>query len=471
MIRTYNHKHDINKEKQEKVLSVLRAYRKSCTIISRHQWRLLYQADGIDKMIETKNIITPVSERYKRNCCYQVDGSLKSFIANRQNDFVKMIFNSSIDSKTRKHLFQINRRRLWFKKAHEKFTSEELFLARKIFKRILAKHRKPSFRHANMLLNKNVAEIITADKTRSSEFDYWIKLATLEKGKPIMLPIRKNPYFEKLSGEIQQAVQINFGEKKEITIGLMKDLPSKHIVFKKDIISIDIGLKNLFVLNNGDIFGRNFYLKLKHYDFILTELAKNRQRQGFKTKSKKYTLLVKRLKSWIKNEVRRLLNRIVKLYAPKKIVIERLDFRNQNISKWMNRLLCNFGKGEIIKKLDSLEEEFGITYQEIPAPYTSQECPNPECGYVDEKNRPSQEKFCCKNCGYTRNADVVGSRNGLARSSDKELSVIYLSKKVILQTLVMRFLERHPRLSSRANGLLLDNPYYKDYLSQSKIVA
>lgn len=471
MIRTYNHKHDINKEKQEKVISVVGAYRKSCTIISRHQWRLFYEGDGFDKMIETKDIKAPVSERYKRNCCYQVDGALKSFISNRQNDFVKMVYNSSLDAKTRKHLFQINRRQLWFKKVHGKFTQEELFLARKIFKHILSLHRKPSFRHINMLLNKNVAEIIVADKNESPEFDYWIKLATLERGKPIMLPIRKNPYFEKLSGELQQAVQINFSEAHEITIGLMKDLPAKLIVFKNDVISIDIGLKNLFALNNGDIFGRNFYLKLKHYDFILTELAKNRQRQNLKTKSKRYALLVRRLKNWIKNEVRRLLNRIVKLYAPKKIVIEHLDFRNQNLSKWMNRLLCNFGKGEIIKKLDSLEEEFGIIYQEIPAPYTSQECPNPECGYVDANNRPTQEKFKCKCCGYTRNADVVGSRNGLARSSDKELSVIYLSRKLILQTLVMRFLERHPRLSSRANGLLLRNPYFKDYLSQPKMVA
>lgn len=471
MIRTYEHKHDINKEKQKIVLSVLREYRKACSTLSRVQWRLFFQADGFDKMIETKNIPAAISERYKRNCCYQVDGALKSFITNRQNDFVKMVYASELGVETRKHLFQINKRRIWFKKIHAKFTPEELFLARKIFKHILSKHSKPSFRHANMLLNRNVAEIVIADKKESPEFDYWIKFATLEKGKPIMLPIRKNPYFEKLSGEMQQAVQINFNEEREIGISLMKDLPAKLIVFKTDIISIDIGIKNLFTLNNGDVFGRDFYRKLKHYDFIITELAKNRQRQELKTKSKRYALLVIRLKNWIKNEVRRLLNRIVKLYAPKKIVIEHLDFRNQNLSKWMNRLLCNFGKGEIIRKLESLQEEFGIEYQEINPAYTSQQCPNPECGYVDTNNRPSQEKFKCKCCGYTRNADVVGAKNHLFRSSDKELSNIYLNRKTILQKLVMRFLERHPRHRSLANGLLLGNPYFKDYLSQPKLVA
>ena len=347
-------------------------------------------------MADIKNTESVLSERYKRNCCYQVESALRSFISNRQNDFVKMVYSYDFDAETRKHLFQINRRKLWFKKVHEIFSTEELFLSRKIFKHILSTHRKPSFSHANMLLNRNVAEIAIADKKQSPEFDYWVKLATLDKGKPILMPIRSNKYFDGIRGELQQAIQVNLKEGK-IGISFMKDVAAKAIAFKTDVISIDIGLKNLFAVNNGNIFGRNFYGRLKHYDIILSQLASNRQRQGLKTKSRKYSLLVARLRNWIKNEVRRLLNRIFILYSPKKIVIERLDFRNQNLSKWMNRLLCNFGKGEIIKKLDSLKEEFSMDYQEINPAYTSQECPS--CGYVDKRNRQSEEIFKCKCCG------------------------------------------------------------------------
>jgi putative transposase len=382
-----------------------------------------------------------------------------------------MVHNSSVGDETKIHLYQINRRRLWFKKEHDIFSSEELFLARKIFKHILSKHNKPSFGYANMLLNANVAELTKSNKP-DSEFDYWIKFSTLEKGNPIMLPLKSNEYFDSIEGKLQNAIQFNLSEEGKLSVRLMKELKKQPIEFRTEKIAADIGLKNLLTLSTGDVFGRNFYVRLKHYDEILTELMTNRQKQGLPVKSRRYNLLVRRIRAWIKNEVRRMLNRVVELHAPKKIAIEALDFRGQNLSKWMNRLLCKFGKREIINKLESLKQLHGIEYQEVPAPYTSQTCPNTECGYVAKNNRPTQEKFVCKCCGYTRNADNVGSKNILVRSSDEELSNVYLSQQKILQTLVMRFLERQSRHRSLANSLLLSgNPYFKGYLEKLKQVA
>ncbi|WP_197945682.1 zinc ribbon domain-containing protein [Kyrpidia spormannii] len=55
----------------------------------------------------------------------------------------------------------------------------------------------------------------------------------------------------------------------------------------------------------------------------------------------------------------------------------------------------------------------------VPAPYTSQRCPVPECGHVSNANRPRQSTFRCERCGYEGNADTVGAMNilraGLAR--------------------------------------------------------
>jgi len=469
MIRTYKIKHEINQTKKGKVLSILNSYRRTCAIMAILQWRLFFETGSLNKMEKIKDVRSNLSERYKRNCLYQVEAALRSFISNRQNDFVKMVYNSSISEDVRKSLFKINRRKLWFKTESDAVSPEELFLARKIFKHILSKHRKPSFHYANMLLNSNVAEIIVADKNKASEFDYWVKLATLEKGKPIMLPLKTNKYFESIDGEIKQAIQLNVNDNRELTISLMKDVRPKKYFPKVNKISLDIGLKNLFALNSGDLLGRGFYHKLEKYDGLIKELASNRQRQNLKTKSRRYRLLVNKLRNLIKNEVRRNLNRIIYLYAPKEIVIERLDFRNQNLSRWMNRLLSNFGKGQIIDKLESLKEEYGIEYKEINPAYTSQECPC--CHYVAKSNRKSRDKFKCGYCGYSKHADVVGARIAFDRSSDKEILNIYLSRKVILQKLVTRFLERNPRHYSMANGLLWNNPYFRDYVTQPKLVA
>lgn len=57
----------------------------------------------------------------------------------------------------------------------------------------------------------------------------------------------------------------------------------------------------------------------------------------------------------------------------------------------------------------------------VPAPYTSQTCPVPECGHVSKENRPTQSRFRCAQCGYEANADTVGAMNilraGLARTA------------------------------------------------------
>jgi len=469
MIRTYKLKHDINREKQDKILAIMREYRIVSRRIANLQWRLVFETGNLNKMAKIKDIPSALSERYKRNSCYQVVSMLKSFISNRQNDFVKTIYGSGLDEKTRIELLRINRRKLWFNKTHDKFSEEHLFLARKIFKHIFSCHRKPSLRHCNMLLNKNVAEIIIADKKQTKNFDYWIRLSTLNKGNPIMLPIKTNKYFEGIKGEIVPSIQINKNKNGRIEISFMKDLPIEKLIFKLDEISIDIGLKTLVALDNGNLFGRIIYDKLKYYDSIITKLAQNRQRQGLKTRSRRYDLLIKRLRSWLKNEINRIFNRIIKLYAPKKIVVEKLDFRRMGLSKRMNRLLSNFGKKILEQKLNDLHERFGIEIQKINPAYTSQECPN--CHYVDKRNRPKQEIFRCKNCNYGRNADVVAARNHHIRSSDKELSNIYINKKVILHKLVIRFLKRHPRHHSLANGLLHGNPYFRNYLAQPKLVA
>jgi len=40
---------------------------------------------------------------------------------------------------------------------------------------------------------------------------------------------------------------------------------------------------------------------------------------------------------------------------------------------------------------------------------TSRACP--ECGVVDKRNRPTQDRFSCTGCGHQEAADRVGARN------------------------------------------------------------
>ena len=51
----------------------------------------------------------------------------------------------------------------------------------------------------------------------------------------------------------------------------------------------------------------------------------------------------------------------------------------------------------------------------VPPQYTSQTCPNLQCGHIAKENRKTQSRFKCVSCGYENHADTVGSINILER--------------------------------------------------------
>jgi transposase, IS605 OrfB family, central region len=184
----------------------------------------------------------------------------------------------------------------------------------------------------------------------------------------------------------------------------------------------------------------------------------NLQKRNIKPRSdKKYRKLVDDLREFLKNEINRLINIIIKIYKPKRIVIEKLDFRSPELSKRMNRMIQNFGKRYIKEKLQKLQELYGIEVVEINPAYTSQECSC--CGYIDKKNRKDTQEFECKVCGNKMNAQINGAKNILKRSS-----LGNLTKKQVLKILIERYLERLKGCESPPLDVIKGNPYFKDYL-------
>ena len=165
----------------------------------------------------------------------------------------------------------------------------------------------------------------------------------------------------------------------------------------------------------------------------------------------------------MKSEVNRILNRLVKVKQPTEIVVERLNFHNPNLGKKMNRMISNFGKGAVAAKLLDLTDKYGIKVTYINPAYTSQECSS--CHYVDKKNRKSQAKFLCLNCGCKKHADANASRNLVWRRSLNDLSSVYVSKSVILDRLVKRFISRQKYgCKATAPDYIKKNPYFKGHL-------
>lgn len=72
---------------------------------------------------------------------------------------------------------------------------------------------------------------------------------------------------------------------------------------------------------------------------------------------------------------------------------------------------------DLQQKIESKAAEQGIQVRKVKPAYTSQRCSR--CGCINAKNRPTQSKFLCVECGYKENADYNASQNLAISKIDK----------------------------------------------------
>jgi len=87
--------------------------------------------------------------------------------------------------------------------------------------------------------------------------------------------------------------------------------------------------------------------------------------------------------------------------------------RNVRAKSGLNKAILDQGWFEFRRQLEYKLNWTGGRLVVVPPHYTSLTCPT--CDYVSARNRTSQAKFQCVQCGYENHADVVGALNVLAR--------------------------------------------------------
>jgi len=164
-----------NKGKIEKVKNTLKEYRKTAKDISNFLWDIFFRTGKLPhkKKINVKEHIKGyLSQRYKYVCLWQTHDVLSSYIANIQYQFANIVFSSSLSKEDKLILLALNNVKGWLiydKDEIEVYESKEKRkvkvlefhkkLARKIFKHLLGKKRRPRFNNISMHLDGKVVEI------------------------------------------------------------------------------------------------------------------------------------------------------------------------------------------------------------------------------------------------------------------------------------------------------------------------
>ncbi len=465
--------HRMNAGKERQVWALLHAWRSAAVLQAREQWRLVFQTGYPSKRHNVSRTGYDVlGTSYGQMVRWQVVGQIESYLSNRANDYRELVNGSSLSSEVKHQLHFVNRWQAWFKpealtmKDGTEIPAEVRKLARVLFRHLLHRHRKPDMSKVGMIVDQRC--IAVAPSRKATAYPLWARISTLTKGKPIEVPLASYKHFEQRQGKRALSVQV-IERDGELAFGVMTDVADAFTASREayrprcEAVALDLGLKTLFATDQGDLLGRNWLERLQEHDRRITKLARHRQKSGLKVRSSRYKSYVASLRGFIRSEVGRILNRLVETHAPAEIVIERLNFQNQALSKRLNRILSRFGKNEVMRKLKDLEQRFGIATIEVNPAYSSQE--DSVCGYIDKRNRPRQEAFICRWCGGQRHADVNAARNLLARRSGKTTDS-RRPKQAILEALVRQFNERFTRLKGGATDPRLSNPYFRDWKAQ-----
>lgn len=378
---------------------------------------------------------TPLSARFAQTCYSQTVEIHKSWLTKLEDVVRSYLTNSSVFEKDEFFLvscYRINKNHFWYSKElslkwHQTkdgellvptkqnkanvtlpVSEDILFFIRRLIKQARKCIRFPQLKQLKTLkLDEKVATLEVSEN--ATHFDYFLKLSTLEKGKPIYLPLNRNPYLDECltKGTRKPFVQLRLDDKKCV-ISAIVEYDKVPLRSTDSSLGLDFGMVSMFTTSDDEQHGLTSFAKLKIWDEELIVLTKELQEKGIRFKSNaRYIQLQNRIKSYFKNEICRILNKLAKKNVGI-FVVEQLDFQASGLSHSMNRLIGRTYRSIVKAKLTRLEEQFGIQIVNVNSAYTSQECSR--CHYVSKNNRKSQKQFICEYCQLHCNADVNAGR-------------------------------------------------------------
>jgi putative transposase len=449
-IRSYPLQSHANEGKLAQVRELLTPWREALTAMSRQLHRMMLDGAPLGKFMPTKTsdltFSTPLLARHVKSVYNQTFAAVKSWQNTLKVAVKETISGSSLDGEVRELLYRANAWNAWFFKeltlprSVNKKTGEIRFgevkgknwepaegvvVPPKLLRllRHMAKHwvkrrvRFPDLSRVNSMdMNGEIAQI--EKPTKAAKFDYWVRITTLNSGKPVRVPLTANKYFNAAPGDLSRFVQATVKWDGSVQFALQKK--STPVPLREDNgnwLGLDFGMTVLFATSDGRLFGQGAMPHLQELDRQATELQKELQKQRIPLKTnKRYQKFQQRIREYIINEVNRILNRIAQEDIAG-LVVENLDFRGGGMSRKLNRLITRFGRAVIKTKLRSLTEDKGLAVDEVNAAYSSQECSS--CHFVHEANRNKKDrtKFSCRFCGRRSHADVNGSRTLVPRRS------------------------------------------------------
>ena len=269
------------------------------------------------------------------------------------------------------------------------------------------------------------ADAAAQERAMVRAFDYWLRVSTLEKGKPLYLPVTLADYHrEALEGQkVNTSMTLTRKPSGWWLTLTVDETVAPTTTEESPVVGVDVGIANFITTSTG-----------KRYGTFHGKLAKRHQRdrQKRQRKAKLRACLKKkgverlpsltngRLARHVRQEINRAVNQFYADHPGYQVAYEALNVAGMRFhAKRMNAYLYASNLGHIPKQLAWKARKQGQTARAVWAAYSSQCCSL--CYHTSRDNRPAQQTFCCKGCGYRCHADQNAALNLQARFHDTEI--------------------------------------------------
>ncbi|QTA83237.1 Transposase, IS605 family [Desulfonema limicola] len=254
---------------------------------------------------------------------------------------------------------------------------------------------KPVHNGKKMTLSSQVVRI---EKGRNS-FDLWMVVHSVGNGIKLYIPLKKHRQFNKWAeiGKMGSSVVIN---RQHVQISFEIETGEKKQEGK--LVGIDAGINHLMTTSKREFLGNEV-------SPLISKIK--RKHQG----SKAYKRAKKELSYYIHKTVKDYFaDNNLQLVVTEKLKNLKHNTRQKNRTKELRKTLSNWNYRELLNIIQMRCEENRVSFRSVSPFKTSQKCPNPDCAHTQRENR-NNEEFKCLKCGYSEQADYVGSLNILYR--------------------------------------------------------
>lgn len=387
--------------------------------------------------------LTSLSERWHRVAIQQAAGIAKSWRSNRAN-----AYEDSLDAQAE------------YQEQQADGTLEEGRKAPQWHE-----WNVPTLRQPCIQANGNVVKL---EKAADSTFDYWLKVSTLDKGHPLLIPVKLADYHQELLTDPETGKRRNINS--SVTLNKRDEVWWLTLTYDEmvavqtppdaPVIGIDVGIANFVTTSDGLQYG-SFNRRLRERQKRDREkrrrkarLRKCLEKRGVERSKLPSTSSAtgQRLIRHVRQEINRAVNLCFVEHIGCQFAYEQLSVASmRHKARAMNAYMRASNLGHIPDQIAWNATKRGVPATKVKSAYSSQECQ--VCHYVDRKNRPNQQTFCCRVCGHTVHADLNASQNLAARLHDEELRACQNR-----QSIKALLLKRHGQWKQKFRFLVVEPP-------------